>query len=182
MVLTRAQSRGDLKAAAGSLPSSPSSSTLAPMPANGHVNGKVKQAKVHENGKVAEQGSAGMYDPAPRTTSYEFLGPPGAFGISTLVPFFTYFFIFGCDERGCPSTPIVPFLSGGFRKAQKLDFWLDLYDQKAMVMYLAWYAWCVACWAVLPGRWLQGGTLRNGEKLWYKINGGLGSWVNFAIE
>lgn len=172
MVLTRAQSRGNLKAASQAS-SETSSSTMQPN-GNGVANGDsvhVKQAKISENGKTALQETAGSYDAAPRTTSYEFLGPPGAFLISTLVPFFTYFFVFACDERGCPSTPFISFMQDGLRKAGKLEFWMKLYDQKAMLMYLAWYAWTIACWAVLPGKWIQGGALRNGDKLWYKMNG-----------
>lgn len=138
----------------------------ATMNGNGHA---IKQAKVG-NGSAMVQPA---YDPAPRTLHYEFLGPPGALGISLLVPLFTYFFAFGCDERGCPSMPVGPFLKEGFRQMQTLQFYADLWDTKATIAYLAWYAWCVVCWAVLPGPWIEGSTLRNGEKLWYKINGEL---------
>lgn len=135
---------------------------------NGSSNGHaVKQSK-SSNGSAMVQPA---YDPAPRTLHYEFLGPPGALGISLLVPLFTYFFAFGCDERGCPPMPVGMYLKEGFRQMQTWQFYADLWDTKATTAYLAWYAWCVVCWAVLPGQWLEGTTLRNGEKLWYKING-----------
>jgi hypothetical protein len=132
-------------------------------------SGSSKQAKVEENKAV--QGKAGTYDPAPRTTSYEFLGPPGAFLISTLCPFFAYFFAMGCDERGCPPLPFTLFVRNGLKQAQTAEFWSSLLDMQGVNAYIAWYAFCVICWAVLPGRWLEGGVMRNGEKLWYKING-----------
>lgn len=131
------------------------------------ANGHIKQAKAGSGAAMVQP----AYDPAPRTHHYEFLGPPGALGISVLVPVFTYFFAFGCDERGCPSMPVGPFLREGLKQMQTWQFYADLWDTKASIAYLAWYAWCVVCWAVLPGQWLEGTTLRNGEKLWYKING-----------
>lgn len=137
---------------------------------NGHAqnaNGHTKQVKASNGSSMVQP----AYDPAPRTQHYEFLGPPGALGISILVPLFTYFFAFGCDERGCPTMPVGSFLYQGFKQMQSWQFYADLWDTKAATAYLAWYAWCVVCWAILPGRWLEGTTLRNGEKLWYKING-----------
>ena len=38
-------------------------------------------------------------------------------------------------------------------------------------MYFAWYAFCVVSWQVLPGDWVEGVTLRTGDKIQYKING-----------
>lgn len=136
------------------------------MNGNGHAS-TIKQAKAG-NGSAMVQPA---YDPAPRTLHYEFLGPPGALGISVLVPLFTYFFAFGCDERGCPPMPVGMYLQDGFRQMQTWQFYADLWDSQAAIAYLGWYAWCVVCWAVLPGQWLEGTKLRNGEKLWYKING-----------
>lgn len=169
MPLTRAQSRQNLKANAEE-----------PALSNGYANGgsdiaaKQPASKQEQETKVQPAQSNGHvlppYDPSPKSTSYEFLGPPGALGISVLVPFFTYFFAFGCDERGCPSLPFLPFMSEGLKQMGTLEFWTSLYDSKAMLAYLAWYAWCVLCWAVLPGKWLEGSAMRNGEKLWYKIN------------
>lgn len=40
-----------------------------------------------------------------------------------------------------------------------------------MVVYAGWYAFNVVCLAVLSGETVQGGELRNGEKLSYKMNG-----------
>lgn len=137
---------------------------------NGISDSPIKQSKVEENGHV-QQGEALTYDPAPRTQHYEFMGPPGAFFISTTVPFFTYFCALGCDDRGCPALPLVPFLRQGLQAMGTASFWKSLWDLEGVQAYFVWYAWCVACWVILPGRWMEGSKLRNGEKLWYKING-----------
>lgn len=49
--------------------------------------------------------------------------------------------------------------------------WANLWDSEAFLIYLAWYAFCVVSWALLPGDWIKGVTLRTGEKKDYKING-----------
>lgn len=107
----------------------------------------------------------------PRTTSYEFFGPPGAFAVSVGVPFLTYALYFGCSETagGCP--PPVPDVLGSFvASTTSLDWWKSLWDAEAALMYLAWYTFCVVCWFVLPGDWIEGVTMRTGEKKKYKIN------------
>ncbi|KAF8189800.1 ERG4/ERG24 ergosterol biosynthesis protein [Mycena galopus ATCC 62051] len=105
----------------------------------------------------------------PRTTTYEFLGPPGALLISIGVPVTTYALYFGCSEQsgGCPPT-IAP-----ERISQALSdpaWWKGLWDTQAALMYLAWYAFCLVAWAILPGARVAGTTLRTGEKKLYKIN------------
>lgn len=108
----------------------------------------------------------------PRTTKYEFLGPPGAFMITVGVPIMAYALYFGCSEtsNGCPP-PLnsIPdrFMASIAEKAS----WANLWDSEAFLIYLAWYAFCVVSWALLPGDWIKGVTLRTGEKKDYKING-----------
>lgn len=108
----------------------------------------------------------------PRTTSYEFLGPPGALAVSLGVPFMTYLLYFGCSEQwgGCPP-PLN--LLGTYLKDSVLNvsYWSRLWDTEATVLYLGWYVFCVAAWYVLPGDWVEGTTMRNGKKQKYKING-----------
>ncbi|KAF8071825.1 ERG4/ERG24 ergosterol biosynthesis protein [Lyophyllum atratum] len=106
----------------------------------------------------------------PRTTSYEFLGPPGALFVTTTVPIITYALYFGCSEaNGCPPNlqtipdQIVASMSNP-------DWWKSLWDTEATLMYLAWYAFCIVAWAVLPGDRVEGTTMRTGEKKSYKIN------------
>jgi hypothetical protein len=112
------------------------------------------------------------YVAAPKSLHKEFLGVPGAIGISLAVPFFSYFFDLGCNERGCPPLPFLTFMSNGWHKyTSSLQPWLDLYDGQAMRVYLAWYAFCVVCWLVLPGRQVEGLPTRDGSRLSYKQNG-----------
>ncbi|KAH6913207.1 C-14 sterol reductase [Coprinopsis sp. MPI-PUGE-AT-0042] len=109
----------------------------------------------------------------PRTTSYEFLGPPGATLVSLGVPFLIYALYFGCNESsgGCPPTPWAS-IPDRILLALKDTDWLKktLWDQDAAVAYAGWYAFCVLSWAILPGDWVEGTTLRTGEKKSYKIN------------
>lgn len=107
----------------------------------------------------------------PPTTSYEFLGPPGALFVTLIVPFFSYALYFGCREgTGCP--PNIHAIPDNFVSAlSNWDWWIGLWDTQAALMYLAWYTFCVVAWAVLPGDYVEGTTMRNGEKKKYKING-----------
>ena len=50
-------------------------------------------------------------------------------------------------------------------------WWSSLYSHEATLVYLGWYAFTVLCWAVLPGKMVQGGELRNGKKVTYPMNG-----------
>lgn len=108
----------------------------------------------------------------PRTKSYEFLGPPGALFITFSVPITTYALYFGCSETsgGCP-----PPLDGLYDKVlasvSNLDWWKGLWDTQASLIYLAWYAFCVVSWFILPGDYVEGVQLRTGDKKKYKING-----------
>ncbi|KAF9533733.1 ERG4/ERG24 ergosterol biosynthesis protein [Crepidotus variabilis] len=105
----------------------------------------------------------------PKTTHLEFLGPPGAFLVSFGVPAVAYALYFGCSEPsgGCPpkvnSQRVVHALTSA-------DFYINLWDTQATIAYLAWYAFCVAAWAILPGDSVEGTLLRNGGRKSYKIN------------
>ena len=107
----------------------------------------------------------------PRTTSYEFLGPPGALFITLTVPIFTYALYFGCSQpHGCPpninTIPDQLLLS-----LSNPEWWKGLWDTQAALIYLGWYAFCIVAWVVLPGDRVEGTTLRNGGKKLYTING-----------
>jgi delta14-sterol reductase len=108
----------------------------------------------------------------PKTTSYEFLGPPGAFLITLGVPFFAYVLYFTCNESSgsCPPplASLYPSLVGAVSDPA---FWWKLWDKKAFTIYYSWYAFCLLAWATLPGDWVQGTQLRNGKYQYYKING-----------
>ncbi|KAF7327674.1 Glycosyltransferase family 2 protein [Mycena kentingensis (nom. inval.)] len=103
----------------------------------------------------------------PKTTAYEFLGPPGAFLITVGVPIATYALYFGCNEQGCPPS-FVP--DRVLLALQDPAWWKSLWDTQAFLMYLGWYAFILVTWAILPGDIVQGTTLRTGVKKDYKIN------------
>jgi delta14-sterol reductase len=109
----------------------------------------------------------------PRSKHYEFMGPPGAFFVTTVVPFVTYALYFACSEQagGCPPKPWTVLLPRLGNAVTDSNWWLSLWDTQAFVMYLGWYAFCVVAWAVLPGDWVEGVELRSGGKKQYKING-----------
>ncbi|KAF6757146.1 C-14 sterol reductase [Ephemerocybe angulata] len=109
----------------------------------------------------------------PRTMKYEFLGPPGAFVISIVVPIVLYALYFGCSEASGghpPSLSLASLRENVGSAVGSVEWWRSLWDWDASLAYLGWYAFCVASWAVLPGKWVEGTTLRTGEKLKYKVN------------
>lgn len=108
----------------------------------------------------------------PRTTHYEFLGPPGALAVTVGVPFMAYALYFMCNERSgsCPP-PISTMILNLSEAITDPEFWSGLYDPTAFALYFGWYAFCVAAWVILPGDWIPGTQLRNGQYQRYKING-----------
>ncbi|KAK0532609.1 erg24, C-14 sterol reductase [Tilletia horrida] len=106
----------------------------------------------------------------PKTEHTEFGGTPGALFVSTSVPFITYYLFYACNEAvGCPLLPAQLDFSPIFTLLRQgvLD---TLTDSTGWALYFGWYAFTVLAWAVLPGKWVPGTVLRNGDKLEYKIN------------
>ena len=109
----------------------------------------------------------------PKTTSYEFLGPPGALAITFGVPVLAYVLYFACNESsGCPP-PVQSLYPSLAQVVSDPAFWWRLWDPKAFAIYYSWYAFCLVTWAILPGDWVQGTQLRNGKYQQYKINGAI---------
>ena len=116
--------------------------------------------------------SKAVSDLNPRTTHYEFFGPPGAFAITVGVPAMAYVLYFACSEHtgGCPpaiDTAVV------LDSLSDLEFWKGLWDTKAVIAYLTWYWFTIVAWFILPGDWIEGTVMRDGQKKKYKINGSL---------
>ncbi|SCV73442.1 BQ2448_7368 [Microbotryum intermedium] len=127
--------------------------------------------------------SAAGYDPAPRSTSYEFGGPIGACGVTLAVPFFAYYrqlvhprctgLTLACTAQQCPPWPMsnfVDFHGQGFQRMTTWQFYRDLFSWDASIVYALWYLWTVVCWAVLPGVQVHGVELRDGSRLAYTMN------------
>ncbi|KAG9122982.1 erg24, C-14 sterol reductase [Ceratobasidium sp. 392] len=75
----------------------------------------------------------------PRTTHYEFFGPPGAAIVSIGVPIGLYALYFTCNEAsgGCPP-PLWALPFNFVRAVESLDWWASLFDVKATAAYFAW--------------------------------------------
>ncbi|KAJ7599401.1 ERG4/ERG24 ergosterol biosynthesis protein [Mycena floridula] len=109
----------------------------------------------------------------PKSTSYEFLGPPGTLFITVAVPITIYALYFGCSEEtgGCPPSTDLDYLKTSIKQAlSDENWWKNLWDTQAALIYLAWYAFCLLSWVILPGEWIEGVTMRTGEKKKYKMN------------
>ncbi|KAK0202387.1 ERG4/ERG24 ergosterol biosynthesis protein [Desarmillaria ectypa] len=107
----------------------------------------------------------------PRTIHYEFFGPPGALFIILILPITTYalYFDFSEETGGCPPA-LATIPDRVILAVSSLEWWKSLWDTEATCIYLAWYAFCIVAWAILPGDHIKGITLRTGEKKKYKIN------------
>ena len=107
----------------------------------------------------------------PRTTSYEFFGPLGALLITISTPCVVYSLFFICNDysEGCHLPTPESFKH--FNSLSDTSWWKSLWDTSATLIYFEWYLFCVVAWEALPGKWIQGLTMRNGEKKEYKING-----------
>jgi len=130
-------------------------------------NGEIVEATgkgCHQRERLKKEGSVLAMNPSTR--HYDFCGPPGALLVTLAVPAVAYALFFVCnDANACrPSLDsdallaAVPSLS-------------DLWDSNAALIYLVWYVFCILAWAILPGDWVDGTTLRDGSKKKYKING-----------
>ena len=116
---------------------------------------------------------------------FEFGGPIGALFVTLSVPFFTYWLSLACTPTsGCPPWPLnefAQFHQNGWKGIiAGSAFWKGLWSNEAALVYLGWYGWCLACWAILPGKMVQGVILRNGQRITYPMNGQ--SNVSFLCE
>jgi delta14-sterol reductase len=108
----------------------------------------------------------------PKSSPTEFLGPWGTLAVTLLTPLFCNLLFIGCNERtGCP--PSWNRSEGRFEFSRyDFDLLVDkLFDGKAFLVYIGWYTYMVLCWAYIPGDWVEGTLMRNGNKQMYKING-----------
>ncbi|GAA5999602.1 delta(14)-sterol reductase [Rhodotorula paludigena] len=113
--------------------------------------------------------AAPAYNPAPKSAHYEFGGPLGALGVTLAVPFFSYWLPFAA-ENGFSLGNFLEYHRAGWRAMEDPAWWKSLWSAEAMIVYLAWYAWCVVCALALPGKEEKGVELRNGQRLTYKMN------------
>ncbi|KAG9310959.1 ergosterol biosynthesis ERG4/ERG24 [Chiua virens] len=103
------------------------------------------------------------------------MGPPGATLITIGVPVMAYLLYFGCSESAgaCPPSYVLSPSLLAARVQESVtnpQWWISLWDTQAALIYLAWYAFCIGAWVVLPGDWIKGVTTRDGQNKQYKIN------------
>ena len=101
----------------------------------------------------------------PKTTEYEFLGPPGALLVSLGCPLLVFALIFLCNDAGCPPMDLSTW------KDQLPSSLAEFIDWRAIQWYFSFQVALVLLWAVLPGKWVRGRPLRDGTQLEYKTNG-----------
>ncbi|CAE6396224.1 unnamed protein product [Rhizoctonia solani] len=107
----------------------------------------------------------------PKTTRYEFFGPPGAAAVTTSTSIVIYGLYYNCSEAsGVCQLPRWSFLLQVVKAVSNADWWKSIFDVEATVVYFTWYAFLVAAWYVLPGEWLEGTELRTGGRKKYKFN------------
>ncbi len=108
----------------------------------------------------------------PKSRATEFLGPIGTAGVTVVATFTAYFLFYACNEAtGCPPTS----LNDWGKMWDSLGDWPSsagkLWEWKAMGVYMVWYAFCVGCWAILPGEKVEGNLLRDGRRNTYWMSG-----------
>ena len=88
------------------------------------------------------------------------------------MPSTIYALYFVCNEQsgGCPP-PLTALPIHAYNALTDPAWWLSLWDTQAFLVYLAWLAYNILVWLILPGYWVEGMQLRDGTKKWYKING-----------
>ncbi|KAG8998430.1 erg24, C-14 sterol reductase [Tulasnella sp. JGI-2019a] len=107
----------------------------------------------------------------PRTTKLEFFGVPGTLLLVTILPPVLYGLYFSCSEElgGCP--PNLYYLVVYIRQRfSNYDGWMSICDSEAAAVFAGWLIYCLVCWRILPGDWVEGQKIRNGTVQKYKIN------------
>ncbi|EJT52206.1 C-14 sterol reductase [Trichosporon asahii var. asahii CBS 2479] len=109
----------------------------------------------------------------PRSKPTEFCGPLGTLAVTIGTPLTAYFLYYACNEvTGCglpTSSSQWDAILNGWRNFPSVAG--RLWDTKAALVYLGWYMWCVGCWWLLPGEWIEGTLIRDGTRKRYKMNG-----------
>jgi len=107
---------------------------------------------------------------------YEFLGPPGAFFISFILPVVVYIFAFACnDVTGCPPPSLLHPSTLTLTQLKREVGWpaegvLGLFSWEALLATIGYVLVNAILYRVLPAEQVQGVKLRNGERLNYRLN------------
>ncbi|KAG8702026.1 erg24, C-14 sterol reductase [Ceratobasidium sp. 394] len=104
----------------------------------------------------------------PKTTYFEFFGPPGVGFISVAAPLTIYGLNHACSQASGES---IVSLRALIASMSELNGRTSLFDAKAFIAYFGFYAFTVVAWYFLAGKWIEGTELRAGGRLKYKMNG-----------
>lgn len=107
----------------------------------------------------------------PRTTRYEFLGPPGAVGFVTALPLLVLFFAVCCDNTGYPSKSFLADPKGFLSSLWTRELADKFLDPLAVLVYFAFIGLLVVFYLVLSCDVVPGTKLRDGSVLKYRLNG-----------
>lgn len=113
----------------------------------------------------------------PVTEHFEFSGPYlGPLGIVFGLPILVWMFSVYCGQSGWPAFPTsVPSWDSAVSTVKAaVPTWEAVaatFSWEALGVYTAWFALQAVLHVVVPGRVLEGVTLRDGSKLKYKVNG-----------
>lgn len=100
---------------------------------------------------------------------YEFGGPIGALGITTVLPIVCYFLVYACNEDGCVEvSKLVRGERGAFPGFPRH---MPLATVDGAIAALGWIAFTVLAHVLIPGIEKEGVVLPDGSRLTYKLNG-----------
>ncbi|CAN3364175.1 delta(14)-sterol reductase Erg24p [Diutina catenulata] len=118
----------------------------------------------------------------PVTTHYEFSGIPGALAITLGLPAVIELFELICNENYVAQGVTLDFAKIAEQMPKGWSGFCEVaFDPTCWKVYLAWFFGLAVLDLVLPGQHLQGTELRDGTRLWYKINGKAMSSVLLTI-
>eukprot|EP00123_Amoebidium_parasiticum_P019931 comp37205_c0_seq1/m.47342 comp37205_c0_seq1/g.47342 ORF comp37205_c0_seq1/g.47342 comp37205_c0_seq1/m.47342 type:complete len:427 (-) comp37205_c0_seq1:395-1675(-) len=98
---------------------------------------------------------------------YEFFGPVGTLILTFVLPLVILFLYFSCNSTGC--LEVNPFsLPPTFQQITQL---FQVFDVNGAYIFFGWFFFQAFLYIALPGKWVEGVKLSNGERLKYKMNG-----------
>ncbi|PNY25626.1 Ergosterol biosynthesis protein ERG4/ERG24, partial [Tolypocladium capitatum] len=112
----------------------------------------------------------------PAQPGYEFFGPPGAFGVSFVLPVLLYIFTFACNDiSGCPVPSLLSPRTLSLDRLKLEAGWpadgvWGLASWKATGVVLGYYLLNLVLYRVLPATHTEGTVLASGGRLKYRFN------------
>ncbi|CAI6097833.1 unnamed protein product [Clonostachys chloroleuca] len=121
-----------------------------------------------------------------REHGYEFFGPPGAFGISFLLPILVYAFAFVCNDiSGCPAPSLLSPRTLDLNQLKREVGWpaegvRGLFNWQSLFAYTGYLLVNAILYRILPAAQVKGTVLPSGGRLDYRLNT-LNSHIAIAV-